>query len=254
MIKAVLEGRKVLVCRPEPAASELCQVLESVGAEAIALPTIEIKAISPSPEERAFIFDLDQFEKVIVVSQFAAQEVTQLVDELWPQAPDTQVWFGIGRKTSSVLTDANLNVHAPDKDLSSEALLETPQMQDVKAQKVLIVKGRGGRSKLEQGLRDRGAKVCCIELYERLQPEYTNAALNQALSAFKPTAVIALSSETLDNLHHYIQRVSGDLNRLTFVVPSERVAQHAKTLGFTKTVISEQLRPIDLIKSLAKAR
>jgi len=253
MIKPVLANRRVLVCRPEKAANELCTVLESVGAEAKPLPTIAIKAIEPTPEERSLIFDLDQFEKVIVVSQFAAEQITSLVDELWPQAPNNQTWFAIGRKTSSVLSASDLNVHAPEMDLNSEALLEVPQLQDVKAQKILIVKGRGGRSKLEQGLRDRGAKVSCIALYERLKPEYTASELTSALISFDPSAVVALSNETLDNLHSYAIQVSATLAPLTFIVPSERVALHAKALGYSKTVITEQLRPIDLIKSLAKS-
>jgi len=49
-IKPILAHSKVLVCRPEPAASELASVLRSVGANAKTLPCIAIEPTAVTPE------------------------------------------------------------------------------------------------------------------------------------------------------------------------------------------------------------
>jgi len=252
MINNLLEGKRVLVCRPEPSASELSAVLSSVGATVQTLPTIEVEPLEVNDKQRSYLFDLDQYEKVIVVSQHAAHRICELIDEIWPQPPYPQRWFGIGRKTSEVLQQNSLDVMAPESDMSSEALLETPELQEVKGQKILIAKGRGGRSKLEQGLRDRGAKVQCIDLYQRKQPNYSDQELTSAFKNFQPDAIICLSTESLDNLHALTARVEHSLLNCLLVLPSERTKRHAKTLGYLNSRISDGLRPIDLIKTLTR--
>ena len=62
MISAVLQGARILVCRPEPAASELVQVFESVGAVTYTFPTIAIEPIALRTEDQQKIYDLDQYK------------------------------------------------------------------------------------------------------------------------------------------------------------------------------------------------
>lgn len=253
MIKPLLEGRRILICRPEPSAAELASVLESVGASVKRLPCIEIQRSEINREQKQHIFDLDQYKKIVVVSQFAAQAIAEEVDALWPQPPTNQTWFGIGRKTSQCLEAARLNTHKPQGDLSSEALLLEPDLKQVKGEKILIAKGHGGRSKLEQGLRDRGAKIHTIELYERIKPSYSESTLNNAIIDFQADSIIALSAETLDNFHSFAQSVSATPKQAILIVPSARVAHHAKSLGYLNVRVAEQLKPIDLIKCLARS-
>jgi uroporphyrinogen-III synthase len=250
-IKPILSGIKVLVCRPEPSASELCRVLESVGAEALSFPCLSIQKKELSGESKALIYELDQFEKVIVVSQHAAERIAQEVDALWPQKPEAQIWYAIGRKTADVLHQNDFNTHEPERDLNSEALLASPDLTNVKSQKILIAKGCGGRSKLEQGLRDRGARVSTLDLYERIETPYDAHEVKAALSDFAPHICIALSSETIDAVNRLAQSQSITTSELRLVVPSKRVARHAKALGFEHCLVSEDLRPIDLIKTIA---
>jgi len=252
MIKPILEGHKVLVCRPEPSASELCQVLNSVGATTCAFPCIEIQTINIEAQSKSIIYELDQYEKVVVVSQHAAKLLVALVDEVWPQIPAHQKWFGIGRKTTQILQEAGFDVVSHEKDFSSEALLETPELTQVKGQKILIAKGKEGRSKLEQGLRDRGSRVQTIELYQRINPEYSKQQIEKSIIDFNASSIITLSAETLDNFHAMAKSVNAVPENTRLLVPSQRVAKHARSLGYKKVQFSEQLKPIDIIRALAR--
>lgn len=253
MIKPLLEGIRVLVCRAKPQADELCKVMSSVGANTRAMPCIDIVPREINGATRSLILDLDQFSKIIVVSQHAAKLMLTQLDEYWPQPPAHQSWFAIGRASSQILHDYGLALHAPQKDLTSEALLDSPELQNVKGEKLLIAKGHGGRSKLEQGLRDRGAKVSTIELYERIKPQYEEEFLRASLNDFAPDYVVALSSETADNLKQFANQVQFDMHGTCVIVPSKRVAGHAVSIGLPNTLICEQLKPIDLIKAIRQA-
>lgn len=250
-IKPILGGYNILVCRPEPSASDLCKVLESVGAKVLPFPCLKIEPLELAADSKTLIYDLDQFEKVIVVSQHAAERIAQEVDALWPQKPHAQLWFAIGRKTAQVLSQNGFNTYQPDSDLNSEALLACPDLADVKGQKILIAKGLGGRSKLEQGLRDRGARVSTLDLYRRIEISYEGQDIRAALSDFTPHVCIALSAETVDALYTLAQQENLDISGLALVVPSTRVAKHAKMKSFKQCIVSKDLRPIDLIKTIA---
>ena len=254
MIQQLLPDTKVLICRPEPSASELATVLESVGAQCETLPTLLIKPVELRAKARQRIMDIDQYDHIIVVSQHAAALGLDIIDEYWPQFPIKQNWFAIGRKTSNVLKPASLNLIEPNQDLSSEALLKTLELKEVKNKKILILKGKEGRNKLELELSARGATVDTIELYERICPIYSSAELEASLVMFNPNYIVALSGETLLNLIKLSQSANIDLHNKALILSSERVANIAREHGLDLTYIANNLMPMDIIRCIAKAR
>lgn len=254
MIQQLLPNTRVLICRPEPSASELSRVLESVGAACEVLPTLQIHALDLSAEARQKIMDLDQYAHVIVVSQHAASLGLSIIDEYWPQFPTAQNWFAIGRKTAMSLKPAGLNLIEPNEDLNSEALLNTKLLAKVKGKKILILKGKEGRNTIESELNKRGAVVDTISLYERVCPEYSASELEASLLEFSPSYIVALSGETLSNLIQMSKRVKVDLQHKAFILSSERVANIARDQGFKLTYIANNLMPMDIIRCIATAR
>lgn len=249
----LLNKQRILVCRPQPDADQLCQALQATGAEARALPCIAIQACDPTPQERQYLLDLDHYALVIVTSQFAAQFGLAFLEQYWPQFPVKQKWLAIGRKTASLLQEAGVNLAHQGQDMSSEMLMHLPELNSVQGKKVLILKGHGGRQHLQQSLLNRSARVDVVELYRREKPAYTHDELSQALSNFQPAWAVCLSAETLTNLHSYATEISYDMKSLRLIVPSKRVAQVANSMGFTLTYVTENLMPIDIIRCLKAA-
>jgi len=254
MIQQLLPNTRVLICRPEPSASELSKVLVSVGATCEVLPTLLIHPVEVTAEARQKIMDLDQYSHVIVVSQHAATLGMSIIDEYWPQFPTQQNWFAIGRKTATSLKPADLNLIEPNKDLNSEALLNTKLLAKVNGEKILILKGKEGRNTIESELNKRGAVVDTISLYERVCPEYSATELEASLIEFNPSYIVALSGETLSNLIQISKSVKADLQKKAFILSSERVANIARDQGFKFTYIANNLMPMDIIRCIAKAR
>lgn len=252
MISAVLQGARILVCRPEPAASELVQVLESVGAVTYTFSTIAIKPIALTAENQQKIYDLDQYKKVLVVSQHAAKLGLQQIEMRWPQFPVQQKWFGIGRKSTDILLDAGLDVHPASHEWTSETLLNLTPLRNVQGERILVLKGEGGRSVLEQGLRDRGALIDTLSLYTRALPAYSKDSVSEVCDVFNANCMIALSAETLDNFKSLVSTNASVLSNVLLIVSSERVAEHANSIGFCNPVVSEGLKPIDIVRCIAK--
>lgn len=254
MIQPLLKDTRVLICRPEPAASELAEVLRSVGAEAQCLPCIEIVENSLSAPQRQLIMNLDGFDHVIVVSQHAARFALEHIDQYWPQFPSGQTWHAIGRQTARALPIEELNISLPNADLSSEMLLNESSLRNVRGKKVLLLKGEKGRSTLREKLEHRGAQVSELELYKRIKPAYDQAQLNRVLIEFNPDYFVALSGETLENLLSFFKQSGFDGQNKRFILSSNRVSDIANQQGFHLTYVPNNLMPIDMIRCLAQAQ
>lgn len=250
----LLKGSKVLICRPEPGASALESALLAVGAECYRLPCITIERYDLGSEEKDMILNLDRYEHVIALSQHAAQFACESIDEYWPQLPVGQHWHAIGRKTAQVLKDHDIPTLSPDGDMTTEGLIENAAFQNLANKKVLLLKGHKGRKKLSQVLRQRGAQVDSLELYERKCPVYSDETLHSALSVFDADCIVTLSAETLENLHSFAKQANANLGEKLFVVSSARVAELASNLGYPLSYVPENLMPMDIIKSIIAAR
>ena len=127
----------------------------------------------------------------------------------------------------------------PENNYNSEALLALPEMQHIQGQKLLIVRGIGGREELANTLRDRGADVHYLNVYKRITPSINNAEVIALLEQNKLDVITATSGETLHNLlimlgvaHH--ER----LFTLPLVVVSDRIKQIAVELGFKRIAVA----------------
>ena len=251
-VKAILSATNILICRPGESAHELSSALSALGASCYTFPTLDIVELIIPETEKQHILSLDQYKYVIVTSQHAAKSGLELIENYWPQFPIGQTWLAIGQKTASLLSNANIPVTPPKKDLTSEDLLKLTALQKAKDQKILILKGKGGRGVIPQVLTKRGAKVDEVDLYERVCPTYSHEQVKAALIDFKATYIVALSGETLLNLISLCEDHNIDLSSKTFIVPSHRVANTAYDHGFKSVLIPANLKPIDLIKCITK--
>jgi uroporphyrinogen-III synthase len=247
----ILEGVRVLVARPQDQGATLTAQLQNKGAEAIQLPAIEIKSTPLSPSLKNCFLNLDQYHHVIAVSTHAARFGLQWVDQYWPQLPVSIKWYAVGEKTASVLNDADIDVITAFQGNNSEALLDLPELEQLNNENVLILRGLDGRELLKQTLEQRGAKVDYAELYQRGLPNYSDCELDKALIKFSPNILITLSGETLHNLVKLSQNRDIVITDKTVLVPSERVAEQAKLLGFGEILIPDALDEHSLVECIA---
>ena len=119
---------------------------------------------------------------------------------------------------------------------SSEGVLQMLETQKMTGKRVLRVRGKGGREMLATTLRQRGAQVDYFEVYRRKKHPWTHAQLVQLLSEEQIQVVMLTSGEALEYFSELLGR--GD-ERLTLLLPSARLVNLARQLGFDRIRLTE---------------
>lgn len=232
---------RVLVTRPAGQADGLTAMLRAAGWETQHLPLLQIEAIDPLPDPaRQRLLDLDRYDHLVFVSANAARIGLDRIAERWPQWPLGQQYWAVGESTALVLQNAGLEVVRPDRDMSSEGLLALPGLADVDGQRVLIVRGEGGRQLIAETLRGRGASVDALCCYRRAPVAHAASELLASLEASPVDLIMISSGEGLELLSRLLRpREHTNLAAITVLVPSPRVAALARELGWQHAETAE---------------
>ena len=231
-----MTSMKVLVTRPDAQAKVTIELLRKHGFKVHHQACLDILPVEPQSvdglQSKQLAMDLDTFDHVIVISTNAAQYWLDLVQDYWPQWPVGVQWWGMGESTQAQLMAVGIAAKRPVTGDTSEALLADllPQIQT--HHKVLIVRGCGGRETLSDALETAGARVNYAQCYQRKLPHINREQL-VSVAEFSPQAVMFQSGETLGNFEALLSGQDWcDKQRIILVLPSARVAEQAKILGY----------------------
>jgi uroporphyrinogen-III synthase len=219
------------------------------GGRAICFPTIVIQPARTPARARDLL--AGPWDLMIFVSQNAAECALPLLPGgRLPAAPRLAA---IGQSTAQALTSAG---RAPDlvpgQRFDSESLLTLPELADLTGQRVLIVRGEGGRPLLGETLVQRGAELAYAEVYRRALPEGDAA---QLVSRWRREVhlVTVTSDEILLNLCELVGEQGRELLIATpLVVVSERTAQTAALLGFAHVEVADNTADEAIVAGLCR--
>lgn len=225
-----LSGIRALITRPEPQAQKLAKAVASQNGCSWCLPMLAIEPLPETQVMRDIVLSLELYDRIIVTSRPSAHYGCELIDQYWPQLPLYTRWYALAEGTSRELKNYGINAVTPETGFNSEALLELPELQQLDQEKCLIIKGSGGRSLIEETLKNRDARVTTLEVYHRLRPEYSADRLAKILERHRINVILCGSAETVSNLSHYLP--ASERAKQLLIVPGERVARHALAQGF----------------------
>lgn len=221
-----LAGLTVVVTRPARQALHFTRMLRDRGAATVSFPMLEIEPVALDAAARRALAP-DTCDWVVYTSANAVEFSLSLLGR-----PARAQVAAIGRATARALAAAGVEVSVvPGSGADSEGLLACPEFADPRGQRILIVKGVGGRDALRPGLASRGALVGTAEVYRRTRPVPSAEALGELDRARgRGTAVVAVTSvEVLDSLLANAPATRfGWLRDVPLLVPGERVAAAAR--------------------------
>ena len=168
-----LRGRVVVVTRPREQALALIEPLELLGADVLVAPTIEIVPMPFGDELRAVVRDLGGYDLLIFTSANAVRHFADRVAESLGSAAVTAALGGamvaaVGPRTAEVLSERGLPCDIVPADFIAEGLivaLDDVEL-DLDGAHVLIPRAVEARDVLPDALRQRGARVDIVAVYE----------------------------------------------------------------------------------------
>jgi uroporphyrinogen-III synthase len=231
----------VLVLRPQPGADETVAALRAAGFPARALPVLAVEPLPETPALRLRVQDLDRYDAVIFVSPAAVRVGMRWIDRYWPQYPVRTVWIAVGARTAEDLAAFGIRAVRPESDERAEGLLALAELAQGRVERVLIVRGEGGRELLVEALTARGASVDLLEVYRR-RPLPVQLPPVGAVAA-----AVASSGEVLDA---FLASGGAALAERPLLVPSDRVAARARAAGFRQVITASGAGPAATVAAL----
>lgn len=243
-----LNGARILVTRPSAQAENLCSLIERQVGVALRFPTLEIVEEHPEPQMLQLAAMSDW---LIFTSTNAVDFAIKAFGGKMLDSHNRRI-AAVGQATATALRQAGWRVDCvPATEFNSEGLLAEEQLQVISGMRCTIVRGIGGREKLAESLRSRGAEVAYLEVYSRRRPNIDNTDLVACLAGKQLCAVTITSAEALQNLLAMLDDASLVLLRtLPLVVVSERIRQTAQQFGFEQIAVSRQPTDAAILETL----
>lgn len=219
-----LAGKTIVITRPTHQAQALTCQLQQAGAIVIACPLLSIEALPCPLLSRVDV--LSTYQLALFTSPNAVECGVAQLPNLQPLR---QMRIAvIGKATAQALAYYDLPVdYLPSTHFTSEELLALLEFQALAPHKVLLIKGKGGRTLLADTLLARGMEVTLCEVYQRV-----HLALPTTPIEWEAAHWVMMTS--LEALEHLISCWQGTINpaNVNLLVGSTRIAQAAQQLGF----------------------
>lgn len=241
-----LAGASVIVTRPAASAGALVRGTRSRGGHAVRLPGMRLIGIDDKAGARIQLHEAGKADIWIFTSPTAVLFGLSLIDT--SSLPGSLRIFAVGAGTARALARNGIEAMAPVRMHNSEGLLDEPALAGVAGQFIVLIDAPGGRELLAPTLRDRGARVERIAVYERVPPRLTPRYLNGLRSAERPWITLLSSGLALSNLLEALpSELSTRWRAEALVVSSERLATQAHERGFSDVHQAASALPADLL-------
>jgi uroporphyrinogen III methyltransferase / synthase len=174
-----LHGEVVAVTRARAQASGLAGRLRELGAEVVETPAIRIE---PRPVEGELLEAVDRIGEYALVCFTSPNGVGLFFETLASTRRDARALAGatvaaIGPGTAAALVEHGIRADIVPERFLAEALVEALEPVEVDGRRVLVARAAEARSVLPDALRERGAVVDDVALYETVAEPLTDAQL-----------------------------------------------------------------------------
>jgi uroporphyrinogen-III synthase len=248
-----LQGIGVLVTRPDGQAKALCDLITKHGGNPIHFPVITIDPPDDKAAAKLILNEIGRYDVVIFISPNSVRYSLDLISG--DTLPANLLICAVGKGTARVLEESGIKVDvSPEGPFDSESLLAMPELSQVAAKNILIVRGNGGRGLLGDTLRKRGAVVDYVEVYSRKissqNPDPLITEWDRGVNI-----VTVTSCGILDNLFTLL----GDAGRAKLcstplIVVSQRIKSRAQEHGCNTIVLASEASDQGLLYAICEWR
>ena len=242
--------------RPQGTNVQLSDDLKNSEIKLLSFPLTEIHPLNNYQIFDGVIENIKTYQHIIFISTNAVHFFLERVKKLSLQIPKNLIFSSIGPTTKLLLQKKlSVDVHSPIKTFDSEHLLKEKIYNNVEGQKILIIRGEGGRETLKNALEEKGAIVNYGECYVR---KYVDIDLNQLkndLVNYHHQFILFSSTNSAKHFIHQLSKVDSRwLQNIKIIVNHKKiegllskifkdifVCNNIDTQNIRKLIVSESL-------------
>ncbi|MDH3267365.1 MAG: uroporphyrinogen-III synthase [Ignavibacteria bacterium] len=196
-----LKGKTIVITRTIEQSRESAAALINLGANVIIVPTLEIVPPSNWSKFDSIVAHPDRIDFIIFTSIHSVQMFSKRIQEIGALINYNQTKVvAVGNKTSAYCHKNNISVNiVPDK-FSSEGVIEALSKYNLKNKVVFIPRSAIGREELPMGLKELGAIIKSVPVYNVAIPSGDNLKQSlQQLDSSHLDLFIFTSPSTFEN-------------------------------------------------------
>lgn len=174
-----LKGKTIVVTRTVEQSQESAAALTSLGAKVIIVPTLEIVPPSDWNKFDSVVAHPERIDFIIFTSVHSVQMFSKRCKEIGASINYNRTKVvAVGNKTSSCCHKNNINVNIVPEKFSAEGVIETLSKYNLKNKVVFIPRSAVGRDELPLELKELGAIIKSVAVYNVSIPSGENIKQN----------------------------------------------------------------------------
>ncbi|WP_038055463.1 uroporphyrinogen-III C-methyltransferase [Thermodesulfobacterium hydrogeniphilum] len=250
----LLFGKKVVVTRTREQASKLVENLEALGAYCYEIPAIKIEPLL-NENILEVIKKISNYKWIIFTSENGVKIFFKI---LWEAGKDWRA-FGntkiavIGASTKKALEKLGIKPDlVPAKDFTQEGLINEFAKLDIKNNLILIPRAKEARELLPEKLKEMGAKVEILPIYETKICEESKKELKKALEE-GVDIITFTSSSTVKNFFKLCEDLDKEkLKDLIFASIGPITSSTLRDFGFEPHIEAKEYTIEGLVNAIAE--
>lgn len=202
-----LAGRRVLLTRAPKQGSEMTKMLQKLGAEVIACPTIEIKPPTSWGQLDSALGRLAEFDWLVFTSSNGVEYFLRRLDETGHGRAELMSHrvCVVGRKTAEKLAREQIAVDVMPERFTAEALVEEFIKRfgvghRLRGSRMLLPAAKVTRDVIRPAMEKIGVEVEIVEAYQTVLPAMSSAEALNLIREANADYIIFTSPSTVGNL------------------------------------------------------
>lgn len=254
--KRPLWGKKIVVTRARAQASSLVDRITDLGGEAIEFPSITIQPWKNLNPLYKALKDIAHYNWLLFTSVNAVDIFFEVLKDQNVDIRDLNgIKIGaIGAVTRDKITDKGLKVDVVPEEFVAESMIKALSGGITRGDWVLLPRAKGARSILPDALKNIGAKVNEVIIYEAISNHGVRQNVIEAVKGGEVDYITFTSSSTVRNFVKIIGRESIEtINRRCKIACIGPVtARTAGEHGLKTDIIAEQYTIDGLVEAILK--
>jgi len=258
-----LLGKRILITRARAQSQEITSQLQTLGAEVIHYPTIELVPPSSWAQVDDAITRLHEFDWIVFTSANGAHFFFRRMREIRGDAVAaraSQIVCAIGPATANAVQQAGADVHVIADDSRGEGALaaiidHVGGPGNLRGLSFLIPRARVAREILPDGLRQLGAQVETVETYQTVKPDVSAESIKRLFAEHSIDVITFTSSSTVSNFAELVgvSDLSDLLADTVVACIGPVTAETATNYGLKKVIQPDLYNTSQLVESILRA-